>query len=87
MKLEKLFDIAYFKVKLETPFTTYPQLCQPEQKHGIELGQTYRTDKPRKNFIMAISKEFKGKLQEQVQRTHSLSVMMDSATGVGVLGG
>lgn len=34
-KLKKLFDVAYFVAKLEMPFTTYPQLCQLEQKHGI----------------------------------------------------
>ena len=62
-KLEKLFDIAYFVEKLEMPFTTYPQLYQLEQKHGIELGPTYRTDiRACKNFLKAISEEFKGEL-------------------------
>ena len=83
-KLEKLFDVAYFVAKLEMPFTMYPQLCQLEQKHGIELGQTYRTDKACKNFIMAISEEIKGELGEQIQKARFLSVMTDSATDVGV---
>ena len=83
-KLEKLFDIAYFVAKLEMPFTTFPQLCQLEEKHGIELGQTYTTDKACKNFILAISEEFNGELGEQVQRARFLSVMTDSATDVGV---
>lgn len=83
-KLEKLFDVAYFVAKLEMPFTTYPQLCQLEQKHGIELGQTYRTDKACKDFIMAISEEIKGELGEQIQKARFLSVMTDCATDVGV---
>ena len=83
-KLEKLFDVAYFVAKLEMPFTMYPQLCQLEQKHGIELGQTYRTDKACKNFIMAISEEIKGELGEQIQKARFLSVMTDGATDVGV---
>lgn len=69
---------------MEMPFTTFPQLRQLEQKHGIELGQTYRNDKACKKFIMAISEEFKGELGEQVQRARFLSVMTDSATDVGV---
>ena len=83
-KLKKLFDVAYFVAKLKMPFTTYPQLCQLEQKHGIELRQTYRTDKACKKFIMAISEEFKGELGEQIQKARFLSVMTDSATDVGV---
>lgn len=83
-KLEKLFDNAYFVAKLEMPFTTYPHLCQLEQKHGIEPWQTYRTDKACKSFRMAISKLFKSELEEQVQRACFLSIMTDSATDAGV---
>ena len=33
---------------------------------------------------MAISKEFKGELGQQIQKARLLSVMMDGATDVGV---
>ena len=59
LKLEKLFDIAYFVAKIELPFTTYPHLCLLEEKHAVELGQTYRNDKACKDFIVAISDQFK----------------------------
>lgn len=44
-KLEKLFDIAYFVTKIEMPFTMYSHLCLQEEKHAVDLGQTYRNDK------------------------------------------
>ena len=83
-KLEKLFDIAYFVAKMEMPFTTYPHLCLLEEKHAVELGQTYRNDKACKDFIVAISEQFKNELGEQLQRAQFLGVMADSATDVGV---
>ena len=83
-KLEKLFDIAYFVAKMEMPFTTYPHLCLLEKKHAVELGQTYRNDKACKDFIVAISEQFKNELGEQLQRAQFLGVMADSATDVGV---
>ena len=66
------------------PFSSFPHLCKLEEKHGIELGQTYRNDKACKNFATAISDEFKGQLGQQLHAARFLSVMADSATDVGV---
>jgi len=52
--------------------------------HGIQLKQTYRTDKACKNYILLISKEFKTELREQEQRERFISARTDSATDVGV---
>ncbi|XP_068719463.1 zinc finger protein 862-like [Montipora capricornis] len=84
LKLEKRFDIAYFVAKMEMSFTTYPHLCLLEEKHAVELGQTYRNDKACKDFIVAISDQFKNEIGEQLQRAQFLGVMADSATDVGV---
>ena len=82
-KLEKLFDIAYFVAQMEMRFTTYLHLCLLEKKHAVELGQTYRNDRACKDFIVAISDQFKNKIGEQLQRAQFLGVMADSATDVG----
>ena len=66
------------------PFTTYPHLCLLEEKHAVELGQTYRNDKAGKDFIVVISDQFKNELGGQLQRAQFLGVMADSATDVGV---
>ena len=65
-------------------FTTYPHLCLLEEKHAVELGQTYRNDKACKDFILAISEQFKNEIGEQLQRAQFLGVMANSATDVGV---
>ena len=69
---------------MEIPFTTYPHLCLLQERHAVELGQTCRNDKACKDFIVAISDQFKNKLGEQLQRVQFLGVMTDSATDVGV---
>ena len=69
---------------MEMPFTTYPHLCLLEEKHAVDLGQTYRNDKACKEFIVAISDQFKNEIGEQLQRAQFLGVMADSATDVGV---
>ena len=83
-KLEKPFDIAYFVAKLEMSFTTYPHLCLLEEKHAVDLGQSYRNDKACKEFVVAISDQFKNEIGEQLQRAQFLGVMADSAKDVGV---
>ena len=69
---------------MEMPFTTYPHLCLLEEKHAVDLGQTYRNETACKEFIVAISDQFKNEIGEQLQRAQFLGVMADSATDVGV---
>ena len=68
---------------LSDSFTMYPHLCLLQERHAVELGQTYRNDKACKDFIVAISDQFKNELGEQLQRAQFLGIMADSATDVG----
>ena len=68
---------------MEMPFTTYPRLYLPEEKHVVELGQIYRNDKTSKDFTVEIPDQFKNEMGEQLQRAQFLGVMADSATDVG----
>ena len=36
LKMEKLFDIAYFVAKLELPFTVFESIASLEAKHGVK---------------------------------------------------
>lgn len=54
------------------------------RKHVVDLGQTYRNDKACKEFLVAISDQFKNENGVQLQRAQFLGVMADSATDVGV---
>jgi len=39
-KMTKLFNIAYFVAKEETPFTMFPSLVDLHHKNGLDLGDT-----------------------------------------------
>ena len=61
-KVERLFDIASFVAKRETPFTSFPHLCHLEKKHGVDLGSPYINQKPCKNFVLSIATQLKNEL-------------------------
>ena len=83
MKMEKLFDIAYFVAKLELPFTVFENIASLEAKHGVKLGQTYHNDKACKNFIRAIAEQFNCDLSQTLTSARFISIMADGATDVG----
>ena len=58
LKMNKLFEVAYFVAKLELPFTVYESIVSLEKKHGVKLGQTYHNDKACKNFITGTVEQF-----------------------------
>ena len=39
---KKKFEVAYFTVKEELPLRLFPKLLNLEERHGVELGTTYR---------------------------------------------
>ena len=83
LKMEKLFDIAYFVAKLELPFTVCESIASLEAKHGVKLGQTYHNDKACKNFIRAIAEQINCDLSQKLTSARFISIMADGATDVG----
>ena len=51
------FKVAYFVAKEELPLSKYPQLLNLEEKHGVDLGKAYRSDKSCNMFIAHIGEE------------------------------
>ena len=42
-RMKKLVDISYVLAKESTLFTKFPAFHELEQRHGIDLGQPYKT--------------------------------------------
>ena len=53
-KLRLKLDIAFFIASEQLPFTKYPQICELEQWHGIDLGAAYLNNKSCKEFTYYI---------------------------------
>lgn len=52
----KLFNIAYYVLKEEEPFITFPKLLNLLNLNGLNLGNTYKNDHACYTFIERIAK-------------------------------
>ena len=54
-KLQLKFDIAFFIANEHFPFTKYPQICELEEWHGVNLGAAYVNNNACKEFVHYIA--------------------------------
>ena len=66
-------NTAYFKVKEELPFTKFPKLLDLQRKNGLQIGETYLTDKKCAEMVSTISKLYQNKLAVTVNSTSTSS--------------
>ena len=80
----KIFQIVFFITKDEQPFVQLPKLIELEKLHGVDLGNSYATDKACKKFSGYIAYTLRRPLQlhlkspETTYRYHS--VFIDGTT-------
>ena len=43
-RLRKKFNVAYFMAREKLSFHKYPQICELEVKHGVDLGTMHHTE-------------------------------------------
>ena len=53
--LLRKFDISFFVASEHLPFTKYPQICELEERHGVNLGAAYRNNNACKEFVHYIA--------------------------------
>lgn len=54
-RLRHLFMNAHFVAKCCRPYTDYIQLCKLDKAKGLDIGNTYLTDKSCQTFISCIA--------------------------------
>ena len=84
-KTTKKFEVAYFIVKEELAMTKYPVLLKLEEKHGVELGNTYRSDMSCATFINFIGDELSIQLRKKLSNANFYSVLTDGSTDVAII--
>lgn len=60
------FEVAYFVTKEELPLPKYPTALQLEEKHGVDLGKPYRSDKSCNMFISHTGVELARNIGEKI---------------------
>lgn len=59
-------NTAYFTAKEELPTTKLPKLLDLQRKNGLQIGETYSTDKKCAEMVPTISKVYQNKLAATV---------------------
>ena len=59
-------NTAYFIAKEELPITKLPKLLDLQSKNGLQIGETYSTDKKYAEMVSTISKVYQNKLATTV---------------------
>ena len=69
--------------KEKLAFTKMKPLCELEERHGIDLGQSYKKDRACSTFIEFIAREQREKLMAAISRSKFFSIQADTSTDAG----
>ena len=83
-QLALLFRNAHAIAKAGRPFTDMEWMCALDEKKGLDVGMSYRTDKKCCEFIQCIAEEQQASLQASVQSGNFFPVMVDGTTDSSV---
>ena len=83
-RLKYKFDTAYLVAKEKISFRKYPQLCELQTKHGIDIGKTsYTNETSAKTFIHFIAEAQRQDLFCIIQNAKFYSILLDGSTDTG----
>ena len=83
-RMEHLFNATYTVCKEELPFTKYVPICQLLEKCGVNMGDSYRTDRAAAEFSNHISAVMKETLEDDLQNARYYSVLCDGSTDASI---
>ena len=81
--MRKVFDVAYFIAKEGMTFSKMKPLCDLQQRHGVDLGQTYRNELACATFTDFIARDLKNQLSQALHKAKFFSMQMDGSTDAG----
>ena len=79
-RVKKKIDISFVLAKEHIPFTKYPAIHEMEERHGVDLGSTYKNRDSARNFVHYIQRR---QLLGNLALCHFYSVLMDGSTDKG----
>ena len=78
--LKQKFKLAYMVANENLSFKKIKPQCDIEEKHGVEIGASYRRDHVCASFVEAIAADLQGKLKEEMSNANFFSLLLDSST-------
>lgn len=75
-QLRKKFDIAYFIATEKLSFRKYPQICELEAQHGVNIGTAYVNEIAGKTFCPYIAESKRQELIETISKCTFFSLVI-----------
>ena len=82
-RLRYKFDIAYLVAVEKISFRKYPQICELEARHGINIGTGYTNDTSASTFVHYIAESQRQELVHTIQVKKFFSLLLDGSTDTG----
>ena len=82
-RLKRKFEIAYLIAKEKMPFKKMKSLCDLEERHGVDVGGSYRNDHACATFVEFIATDLRKQLREAINKANFFSIQIDSSTDCG----
>ncbi len=85
-RVKKKFDISFVLAKEHIPFMKYPAIHELEEKHGVDLGITYKNRDSAQKFVHYIADCQRKDHQHTLKSfSHFYSILMDGSTDKGLV--
>ena len=82
-QVKKRFDISFILVNEHIPFMKYPTVHEMEERHGVDLGSTYKNRDYAHNFVHYIAESQRQQLHSNLALCHFYSILMDGSMDKG----
>ena len=79
----KKFEISFVLAKEHILFTKYKAIHELEERHGIDLGATYKNRDSARNFVHYIAESQRQQLLASLSSCHFYSILMDGSVDKG----
>ncbi|XP_053256807.1 nucleolar complex protein 2 homolog isoform X6 [Podarcis raffonei] len=80
MKVEKLFNIAYFVARENLSFELFPMICALLRKIGIRLGEAHTDDEAAKQIVHYIAESLRLELRDKLSKAKFFGILVDGST-------
>ena len=82
-KMERKFDMCYLLAKEGTAFKKYPALYRLKERHGVELGNAYKTKDSARLFTNYLAQHQRNSFKATLSKAHFFRFLMDGSMDAG----
>ena len=63
----------------------HPKICEPETRHGVNIGTTFVSENAGKDFMYYIAESRRRELKQTLANARFFSLLLEGSTDVGIV--